>query len=381
MFRTATKLIAAAAVAALPLATLTAAAITLGAEPAIAKSKDSKGGGKKAERSGKKEKAQRGKSAKAKKATKSKATKAAASASKATTKVKVKAKPQKASKPTTVKVSAKPKVRPEKGSKLGNMNGALNANINAVLAHIRNGNTNGPVGMVAALAVANAAAAEGQIVLEQEAEFAALDAALAAGGYASVDDYLAARNGIGENADVELALDTLAALDQQVIDGTLTTDSQEYIDAQADLAVALETAGFADTASYEDAVIGTGGDETTDLALIALGGDAELGTAPTDTRPTVDDVAVAVDSLATQSETELAILDNWNKNPDASPEITEEEQALLDALNARLDAEAEAIAATIAAQQDAALTDPEGEELPEEEEVVILTDGITPTND
>lgn len=45
-------------------------------------------------------------------------------------------------------------------NELGKMNGALNANINAVLAHIRNGQTtNGPVGLLAGLAVADSVAA------------------------------------------------------------------------------------------------------------------------------------------------------------------------------------------------------------------------------
>jgi len=39
---------------------------------------------------------------------------------------------------------------------LGNINGALNANINAVLARILKCNTNGPVGAVAALVAADA---------------------------------------------------------------------------------------------------------------------------------------------------------------------------------------------------------------------------------
>ena len=39
-------------------------------------------------------------------------------------------------------------------SQLGNMNAAYNANMNAILAHIRNGNRNGPIGAMAGLAVA-----------------------------------------------------------------------------------------------------------------------------------------------------------------------------------------------------------------------------------
>jgi tetratricopeptide (TPR) repeat protein len=69
-------------------------------------------------------------------------------------------------------------------SELGNMNGALNANINAVLAHIRNGNANGPVGGLAALAVADAALADAERVLNE----AVLAEALGE-DYASVQAY------------------------------------------------------------------------------------------------------------------------------------------------------------------------------------------------
>lgn len=59
-------------------------------------------------------------------------------------------------------------------SELGNMNGALNANINAVLAHIRNGNTNGPVGHLAALAIADSALATADTDALTPEELAAL---------------------------------------------------------------------------------------------------------------------------------------------------------------------------------------------------------------
>jgi hypothetical protein len=54
---------------------------------------------------------------------------------------------------------------------LGNINGALTANINAALAHMRNGNENGPVGHVAALAAATASAEGGQVLLDRAALF------------------------------------------------------------------------------------------------------------------------------------------------------------------------------------------------------------------
>ena len=68
-------------------------------------------------------------------------------------------------------------------SDIGNMNGALNANINAVLAHIRNGNSNGPVGSLAALAVADTALAHARTTINE----AALAEAL--GDYPTVQAY------------------------------------------------------------------------------------------------------------------------------------------------------------------------------------------------
>jgi hypothetical protein len=85
-------------------------------------------------------------------------------------------------------------------SQLGNMNGALNANINAVLAHIRNGNTNGPVGGLAALAVADAALADVERVLAEDD----LADALAGSPYETVEEYNAA---VAAGAPRDLAID------------------------------------------------------------------------------------------------------------------------------------------------------------------------------
>lgn len=102
-----------------------------------------------------------------------------------------------------------------KASSLGNMNGALHANINAVLAHIKNGQTtNGPVGLLAGLAAADstaAAALAGLTELQGQTQaFADLDAAVAAAGYGSVAEYLAAK------ADGTATAETIAAIDPLV---------------------------------------------------------------------------------------------------------------------------------------------------------------------
>lgn len=114
---------------------------------------------------------------------KAKAAKTEKKANPAATKVK----PAKAKVKTAVEGELAP-------NELGKMNGALHANINAVLAHIRNGQTtNGPVGLLAGLALADAAAAEAAAAAaettELEAEFKALDDAIAANGYNTLADY------------------------------------------------------------------------------------------------------------------------------------------------------------------------------------------------
>jgi hypothetical protein len=143
-------------------------------------------------------------------------------------------------------------------SQLGNMNGALNANINAVLAHIRNGNTNGPVGGLAALAVADAALAEADRVLEE----AALGDALSGSPYETVAEYNAA---VMAGAPRDTAIDeALAALD------VLPGDPYEFEPPSEAELIAAE--------SSRDGL------------------------------------------LAAQADAEDAILSLWNKNADASPE-------------------------------------------------------------
>lgn len=74
-----------------------------------------------------------------------------------------------------------PELRTLHASELGNMNGALHANENAILAHIRNGNTNGPVGHMAALAIAGYDLETAQTLINSPIgqDYADLDAAAA----------------------------------------------------------------------------------------------------------------------------------------------------------------------------------------------------------
>ena len=175
-------------------------------------------------------------------------------------------------------------------SELGNMNGAMNANINAVLAHIRNGNTNGPVGHMAALAVAGGSfyAAEG--VVAREGLYQTLDDAIAGSEYETLDEYLAA---VAEGADRDEAIDAALA----GVDGVERPSEDDYLAAQ-------------DTLDNADP-----------------------------------------DDLEARTEAEAAILAYWNKNPATGEERTEEEQALLDELYARFDGQESAIAEAIAASE------------------------------
>ena len=73
-------------------------------------------------------------------------------------------------------------------SNLGNMNGALNANENAIAAHIRNGNTNGPVGLMAAY-VSGRATTENAVeeLGEGAGDYIELNDALVENGYVDED--------------------------------------------------------------------------------------------------------------------------------------------------------------------------------------------------
>lgn len=156
-------------------------------------------------------------------------------------------------------------------SEMGKMNGALNANIKAVLAHIRNGQvTKGPVGLLAGLAVADAAAAAAAAELADlqasDAAFGALDAALSEAGFATVEDYLQAK-----------------------LDGTLTDEQLAAV-------------------------------ESLDSLIEGVGGVSDDGTTLAETRPTEDEILAAEDAAADAAlgvtDAETAIGDAWNKDGD-----------------------------------------------------------------
>lgn len=203
-------------------------------------------------------------------------------------------------------------------SELGNMNGALNANINAVLAHIRNGNTNGPVGHVAALVAARASTEGDRTTADRAALFVALEEA----GYDTVDDYYLALDGVDPVARDEKLDSAIMALGYSVED-------REDVPEE----VAL--------------------DPTDPLAEQALGD--------------LDAVKLA----------EQNILAYWNKNPggevDAETGLTADEALLLEDLRARFSDE------DLAAIKDA--VDETAIEPVEEGEVCAETDAVCDDDD
>lgn len=224
----------------------------------------------------------------------------------------------KAAKAKNASARAEKTQRP-KARDMGKMNGALHANINAVLAHIRNGNTNGPVGLLAGLAIADAAAAAGAATAQDLAGLAAAHDALTEGlaslGFETLDQYQAA-----------------------VADGTVAPE---------------------DIATLDSLVGATGG-----LAADGVG----LAT----TRPTDADLAAAADAALAGADSvaaaEEAILDAWNKDGDGD--------ALLSDLRDRLvghEADiAEAIAETADAEGSAAVEETAGTDIPAEEEIAVV---------
>lgn len=205
-------------------------------------------------------------------------------------------------------------------SQLGNMNGALNANINAVLAHIRNGNGNGPVGHIATLAAASAAADGAQEVLDRAALFDAIESA----GYENLEAYYSALEGTrGDpiNMEIELAENR----DEAAV---------EY--------------GYL---SYEDylgllEVPGADPDDGIDNALKNLGVDiVDRGDPPADLALDSSDpsVASAEEALLDEAAAEERILAYWNKNPGGEPDpdsgLTTDEERLLTELRNRFSAD------------------------------------------
>ena len=241
-------------------------------------------------------------------------------------------------------------------SNLGNMNGALNANENAILAHIRNGNTNGPVGLMAALAAADYNSEGDQELLDTNlaADYAALDEAL--GDYESYEEYRKAYIGTGTEDEPK----NRHLFDQRI------ENAYNNI-GQADLEEAL--GDYESYEEYREAYIGTGTedepkdpdeyDESIEEAYSNVG--YNQGTA--------DELEQAADDLADYDQALDDLVDYWNKG-DADSENAD---ALRQALADRVD-EYEGVAETVESMnsEEAASTEEcaEGEEC--EEDIAVV---------
>jgi hypothetical protein len=156
----------------------------------------------------------------------------------------------------------------------GKMNGALRANISAVLAHIRNGQTtSGPVGLLAGLAVADTRASEasGSLAALQALarNFDLLDRGLAEAGFASVEEYLVIRSS-GILTDTEMAVidPLIAAVGGSTRDGMSLARVRP---TEADLEDAAERAAGAQDAveDAEQAIVQATNKEGDPAALLA----------------------------------------------------------------------------------------------------------------
>lgn len=204
-------------------------------------------------------------------------------------------------------------------SELGNMNGALNANINAVLAHMESGNFNGPVGHMAAVAMASAGAAEADSFLSspEGMEYSAFQRALEASPYETYDAYLAAvENGEAPvNVDLENAH---AALGTSRLAEALGDypDYQSYLDAKK-----------ADPLLADSAI------EDAHAALGMIDPDA------------LDLYGAANEELGSLTNAQDALIAYWNKN---DPESAEDDEKLLAGVMAHIEENSAAISETLA---------------------------------
>lgn len=264
----------------------------------------------------------------------------------------------------TKRASAAPKVAaaPKKAltedamhpSQLGKMNGALNANVNALIAHVKNGNTNGPIGGMAALAVAGYAAEGAAETITLYEDFAALDQMLIDNGYTDDEG----------NPDLQAYLDALEPTEgnggndviQNALDGTGDLTLEEALMAENNGVQDFET--LDDYVAWRD---GTPGADPIDGAdtLIARTDGVE--------RPSDEDIAYAEDRIADKTSAEDYMLSIWNKGDGDDSMRSDAEEQLLAELYKRIEADGEALTGAI--EEYADLPEPpapdEGEDLTE----------------
>ena len=216
-----------------------------------------------------------------------------------------------------------PELRQLHPSELGKMNGALNANENAILAHIRNGNmSNGPVGLMAGYAYHSVGTADAREFLDSGTaqEYQAYQEALAdAGGSMTMEQY-------ADWVDDQMALPE-EERDPEFMDKMMAVETAKSNLGSSNLDDALGKyltydQYLAATYNGDGSVIeGAQPDEDLEDAF------ASLGTYDADTAAAVksagEDVQAYDDALA-------GLYDAWNKG-DADSENADDLKAMLDA--------------------------------------------------
>ncbi len=230
--------------------------------------------------------------------------------------------------------ATKPNADPMHPSNLGKMNGALNANTNAIIAHVRNGNTNGPIGGMAALAVAGYAAGQADELLSLNEQFVALDDLLIANDYVDEEGnpdlqaYLDALEPTVGNGEITLIEDAIASgIEDDIADALMGANNEEQ--------------DFASVAEYELWRDGEPGEDPIEGADELIAGLDGLE------RPSEEDIAEAEQQAADRTAAEDYMLSIWNKGDGDDSLRSEEEVALLEKLYERLDADGESLTSAI----------------------------------
>lgn len=215
-------------------------------------------------------------------------------------------------------------------SQLGKMNGALNANVNALIAHVKNGNTNGPIGGMAALAVAGYAADGAAEIIARYEDFAALDQLLIDNGYVDADGspdlqaYLDALEGVAGNGINPTIEDAIAGV------GTLTLEEALLFDNNG----VQDFATLEEYEAWRDGTAGADPIEGADTLITDLEGQE---------RPTEEEVDFAEDRIEDRTSAEDYMLSIWNKGDGDDSVRSESEEELLTLLYDRIAADGETL--------------------------------------
>lgn len=250
-----------------------------------------------------------------------------------------------------------PKERPIKDlmhpSNLGKMNGPLHANVNALIAHVKNGNTNGPIGGMAALAVAGYAAEGAEDTLSLYTDFAELDRLLTENGY------------IGEDGDPDLQayLDALQDMPPNPLIDDIELAIVGDTDARFSLEDALKTENnmVQDFATVDDYIAWRDGSPG---ATPIDGADTLITDLEGQERPGDEEVDFANQVIGDRTAAEDYMLSIWNKGDGDDTMRSEAENELLTILYDRIAADGETLDSAI--EEHADLPEPPAPDADEE---------------